>query len=105
MGGLVERELTLASGKQTEKKLLLGGAADGWMVQAMFCVSAVIYMEGGSEKDLEALDMDEADLNSAASNKETESVDSKPKKAKKSKKRKKSEASGSSRDSTPNKKV
>ena len=29
MGGLVERELTLASGKQTEKKLLLGGAADG----------------------------------------------------------------------------
>merc|ERR1712226_613124 len=66
--------------------------------------SAVIYMEGGSEKDLEALDMDEADLNSAASNKETESVDSKPKKAKKSKKRKKSEASGSSRDSTPNKK-
>ena len=41
---LVDRELTLASGKQTEKKLLLGGAADGWMVQAMFCVPVLIFV-------------------------------------------------------------
>ena len=61
-------------------------------------------MEGGTERDLEALDMDESELTTTA--KETESVEAKPaKKAKKSKKRKKSEASGSSRESTPNKKV
>ena len=61
-------------------------------------------MEGGDEKDLEALDMDETEL--ATTQKDKDGAASKPaKKAKRSKKRKKSEASGSSRDSTPNKKV
>ncbi len=68
--------------------------------------SAVIYMEGGTERDLTALDMDESELNSPEKSGGTETAGSKPpKKAKRAKKRKKSDASGSSRESTPNKKV
>ena len=46
MGGLVDRELTLASGKQKEKSCCwdLGGAAGRCMVQGIFCVPVLIFM-------------------------------------------------------------
>ena len=80
------------------------------MTAAVF-FPAVIYMEGGSDKDLEALEADEAEAAAAVGTKEDKQLAAGAaatggggKKKKHSKKsRKKSEASGSSRESSPNK--